>query len=110
MPSNNSDKVNLSYNYDSSKNITKITDNVDNNYSLFTLSYDGLDRLTGTSGGQHIGGSVIQYDSLGNIVFYKTKNTELTYVYDTSRNRLQTVTDTYGGYSYDFTNGYDARG
>ncbi len=102
--------LNLSYSYDDQANISAITDGVNNSYSLTDLSYDGLNRLTATTGNVGIGSSQINYDGLGNITGYTSKGRQLDYSYDTTKNRLTKVTDAIGNKNYDFTNGYDSRG
>jgi RHS repeat-associated protein len=84
------------YAYDDNLNITKLLDRVDSSYSLGTdatvgLFYDGLDRLTSTLGGAGIGNSAIGYDVLGNITSYTSKGRNLTYNYNTTANRLTSV-------------------
>ena len=102
--------MSLSYTYDNQSNITSITDNANSAYSLTALTYDGLDRLTSTTGGTGIGGSTLAYDSLGNITQYTNKGASLSYNYDTTSNRLTDVSDSVGSVRRDFNNGYDARG
>jgi RHS repeat-associated protein len=84
------------YEYDDNLNITKLLDKVDPSYSLGSattagLFYDGLDRLTSTLGGAGIGNSAIGYDVLGNITSYTSKERNLTYNYNTTANRLTSV-------------------
>jgi RHS repeat-associated protein len=84
------------YEYDDNLNITKLLDKVDPSYSLGSattagLFYDGLDRLTSTLGGAGIGNSAIGYDVLGNITSYISKGRNLTYHYNTTANRLTSV-------------------
>jgi len=92
-----SDRVNLSYLYDNNNNITKITNTRDAGiYSLSNLTYDGLDRLKSTTGGNGIGSTTLTYDGLGNIRKYKNTGAfdahDLTYSY--SNNRLSHVVNT----------------
>ena len=111
------DVVNLTYDYDNNLNVTSITNTRDlGAYTLNSLTYDDLDRLTATSGGLGIGSSAIQYDGLGNILTYSNDSTynssSLTYDYD-GNNRLSRVTDTKlpSLNNRDFTqDGYDDRG
>ena len=111
------DIVNLTYDYDNNLNVTSITNTRDlGAYTLNSLTYDDLDRLTATSGGLGIGSSAIQYDGLGNILSYSNDSTynssSLTYDYD-GNNRLSRVTDTKlpSLNNRDFTqDGYDDRG
>ncbi|WP_308365247.1 MULTISPECIES: RHS repeat-associated core domain-containing protein [unclassified Microbulbifer] len=101
--------VHLGYQYDNQANITKLTDYQNNSHSLTSLSYDGLDRLTGTTGNNGIGSSTLNYDGLGNITGYSnTSNanpSSLDYQYNTTTNRLTDVT---GSKAYNFQ--YDTRG
>ena len=94
--------------YDDNQNITRITDYTNYKYSLNNLSYDGLDRLTSTIGsGSYIGSSQIEYDGLGNITYYQTKDKTLDYQYNTSSNLLTSVS----GYSNHYSSfNYDDRG
>ena len=79
------------YHYDDNQNFIKILDNVNSAYSLTSLAYDGLDRLTSATGGSGIGSSTMSYDSLGNITKLNTKNRTLDYTYNTTTNRLSSV-------------------
>ena len=107
--------VNLAYTYDDQNNVKSITNGIDSRFSLSHLNYDGLDRLTSTTGNAGIGDSNIVYDGLGNITSYSTlnsdKNSNLTYTYNTTSNRLTGVSGT-GAASYNFnsSNSYDGRG
>ncbi len=108
-------RVKLGYTYDNENNVKSITDGVDANFSLTALSYDGLGRLTSTTGGNGIGDSSISYDGLGNIRSYSTlnshKNHNLSYQYDATHFRLTGVTGTgAAGYNFSGTGSYDARG
>jgi RHS repeat-associated protein len=87
------------YEYDDEGNITTLTDHIDNSYSINQLQYDGLDRLTTTSGGSAMGNTSIEYDGLSNITRYNTLGRSLDYDYDTTRNQLISVT---GSKSYNF--------
>ena len=102
--------VDLAYTYDNNANIKTITDTQNTAYNLTDLSYDGLDRLTSTTGESGIGSSTISYDSLGNITAYSSKNSVLDYTYDYTKNRLTSVTGT-GSQSKNYTSfSYDGRG
>jgi hypothetical protein len=88
--------LNYKYEYDTNLNITRLTDVIDSHFSLSSLSYDGLDRLTSTTGGSSIGSSSISYDGLGNIKSYTSKDRNFSYDYaptatDTRANLLRTV-------------------
>ncbi|AMJ76752.1 RHS repeat-associated core domain-containing protein [Alteromonas stellipolaris] len=95
------------YTYDNNFNIDSITDNLDSGYSLTRLDYDGSNRLEATIGGNKIGSSTIVYDGLGNIDTYTSKNRDLSYIYDTTKNRLTSVSGFLGRYS---SINYDGRG
>ena len=107
-------RVKLSYTYDDQNNIKKVID-FNSAYSLTNLNYDGLDRLTSTTGGSSIGSSVMSYDAIGNILSYSNtssqKNSALSYTYNLTSNRLTGVSGT-GSAGYDFsqTSSYDGRG
>jgi hypothetical protein len=51
----NINTVKLSYLYGDQNNVTKITDGVNNQYSITSPSYDDLDKLTSTTGNSGIG-------------------------------------------------------
>jgi RHS repeat-associated protein len=96
---NDSPVLHYGYQYDDEGNITQLIDYVDNNYTINSLSYDGLNRLTGTNGNSGIGSSTIHYDGLGNITGYNNKKYSLDYHYDTPNNRLDSIT---GSKNYNF--------
>ena len=99
-----------SYTYDGNGNVTSYLDNRNSRYSLNLLSYDGLDRLTAISGGSFIGNTSLSYDTRGNIKTYNTHNSNLTYNYDTTTNRLYSVSGS-GATSKAYSSfGYDTRG
>ncbi len=103
--------LDFSYTYDNNINITRLTNNVNTSYSLTNLTYDDLDRLIDTTGNSGIGSSSLSYDGLGNITSYISKNSNLDYFYDTTLNRLNSVTGTgSASKNYNFSNGYDAKG
>ncbi|TMN80632.1 MULTISPECIES: RHS repeat-associated core domain-containing protein [unclassified Pseudoalteromonas] len=99
--------MSLTYDYDNNANVTSIIDDQNPKYSLTNLEYDGLDRLTSTTGGSEIGSSEMHYDGFGNITYYKSKNKTLTYEYDYAKNRLFKVNGVNGQYG---SIGYDDRG
>lgn len=102
--------LDYSYQFDNNLNVVQLTDNASTAYSLNNLQYDGLDRLVSASGGSGIGSSSISYDGLGNITYYQSKNSALDYTYDTSLNRLSSVSGT-GSASKDYSSfQYDGRG
>jgi len=93
-------KVAQRYTYDPNNNIESIVNLVDNSKSI-SLSYDGLDRLNTASG--YWGSGNFVYDALGNLTQKNLGTQRLTYQYNPSSKRLDSVT---GGYSF----GYDSRG
>lgn len=99
--------MSLTYDYDSNSNVTSIIDGQNSAYSLTSLGYDGLDRLTSTTGGAGIGSSTLRYDGFGNITYYKNKGKTLNYTYNYAKNRLSKVTGVSGRYG---SIGYDSRG
>ncbi|MCX2769055.1 hypothetical protein OQJ67_19545, partial [Pseudoalteromonas sp. B530] len=66
--------VKLDYSFDKVGNVTAILDEVQPTYSLTSLVYDDLHRLTSVTGDTAIGNSSIKYDALGNIESYKSKD------------------------------------
>ncbi len=122
LPSNITDAsttvtaMNLSYDYDNQLNISSIVDGTNATFSLTTLSYDGLDRLTSTVGGTGIGSSTLTYDGLGNITnngtrtFSFNRANQLTdsgnnssnnsYVYDGHNRRVKTIDSKGTSYSF----------
>jgi RHS repeat-associated protein len=108
--------VDLTYIYNNNNsNIESITNHREGGfYSLSNLTYDGLDRLTTTTGGLGIGSSTIEYDGLGNIREYNNTSSfdesELTYGYN-GNNQLTSVTgEGADGYNFSRSDSYDERG
>jgi len=102
--------LHLQYQYDANANFSAILDQKNNQFSLNTLSYDGLDRLISTTGNSGIGNSSIGYDALGNITHYHSQARNLTYQYNYNLNRLTNITST-GEQAKPYTNfAYDNRG
>ena len=101
------DVMHLSYQYDNNNNITRLSNLVDSSFSLTSLAYDGLDRLTDITGNSGIGNTTIRYDQLGNIQTKYSNGRQLSYIYD-SNNRLSNVSDALSNLDYDFA--YDSRG
>ncbi|RUO45608.1 RHS repeat domain-containing protein [Idiomarina aquatica] len=98
------------YAYDNNANITQLLDGTDSGYHLNALSYDGLDRLIGTSGNSKAGNASVDYDALGNITRLVTHNRTLNYNYNTTLNRLTGVSSSgTAAKNYSYFN-YDARG
>lgn len=94
------------YTYNNNLKVTSISDNIDASYSVTNLTYDGLGRLSATTGNSGIGNSQMKYDGLGNITYYKNKKHTLDYSYN-ANNRLQSVASSgaiskpYSSFSYD---------
>ncbi|WP_197489941.1 RHS repeat domain-containing protein, partial [Rheinheimera sp. SA_1] len=96
----NTNKVAQRYAYDPNNNIESIVNLVDNSKSI-SLTYDGLDRLNTASG--YWGSGNFVYDNLGNLTQKNLGTQQLTYQYNQTSKRLDSVT---GGYTF----GYDDRG
>lgn len=88
------------YGYDANNNIEAITDLVASNRSV-SMQYDGLDRLDSATGAWGYGS--FDYDVLGNLTAKTVGSTTSYYNYNTTTNRLSSVT---GGYNFS----YDDRG
>ena len=114
--------LDYSYAYDKNSNAAAITDNLNSQFSLLNLSYDGLDRLTAVTGNSAIGNSALSYDELGNITTYQSKNSLLHYTYtynytvnssvygDSSSNRLRHVSGAGSAAKHYVSFAYDNRG
>jgi len=101
----------LSYGYDNNDNISHIHDLRDGSFSLNSINYDGLDRLINISGGTSVGNTQLNYDGLGNITYYETKNSILDYNYDRTNNRnMLTSVSGSGSDSKSYSFAYDDRG
>jgi RHS repeat-associated protein len=96
----NTNKVAQRYAYDPNNNIESIVNLVDNSKTI-SLTYDGLDRLNTASG--YWGSGNFVYDNLGNLTQKNLGTQQLTYQYNQTSKRLDSVT---GGYTF----GYDDRG
>ncbi|WP_197489942.1 RHS repeat-associated core domain-containing protein, partial [Rheinheimera sp. SA_1] len=96
----NTNKVAQRYAYDPNNNIESIVNLVDNSKTI-SLTYDGLDRLNTASG--YWGSGNFVYDTLGNLTQKNLGTQQLTYQYNQTSKRLDSVT---GGYTF----GYDDRG
>lgn len=93
--------------YDANGNVMAITDGANAGRGNRDMSYDGLDRLTGTDSPM-FGDAVYAYDVLDNLTRVKVAGRDHTYRYD-GRQRLTNVMDTAGGASV-IGLGYDPRG
>ena len=96
------DLFNMTYLYDTVGNVSSITNTVDSAYNR-TMTYDNLDRLKTVSGPW--GSGTIAHEFRGNITSQNFGTYNLSYVYDTVSQRLQSVSgskaktmsyDTYG--------------
>ena len=109
-----SNKMKLTYSYDDANNITQKIDGVNSSYSLNNLNYDGLDRLTSTTGNSGIGNSSITYDGLGNIRAYSNTSSakphNLTYGYNSSFRLTSLTGNGSSGYNFGQASSYDTRG
>ncbi|KZN68241.1 hypothetical protein N473_07395 [Pseudoalteromonas luteoviolacea CPMOR-1] len=99
--------LDLTYGFDNNGNVNSILNGVDDGYSITSMRYDGLNRLTKVTGGSKIGDSDIGYDVLGNITNYKSKSRNLVYTYNADNNRLTSVSGVSGKYN---NISYDSRG
>lgn len=79
------------YGYDNNQNVTSLTDNLNSEFSLDLLTYDGLNRLIDTAGVNSKLSSSITYDGLGNISHYTSFERDLSYTYNRTTNRLERV-------------------
>ena len=100
---NGVDIAKYTHSYDSNNNITFIDDAVNGPTYDRTMTYDGLDRLITADG--FWGDGDYSYDVLGNITSKAEGNESMTYNYNTSLNRLSSIT---GDNARSFT--YDERG
>lgn len=104
------DLIDRDYTYDDSGNVDLITNYLDHTASI-DLGYDGLHRLTSSSGVW--GAGSINYDDLGNIQDKTMGSQALTYHYDDNTDRLTSITGSKPyNFSYDVygnvvANGYD---
>ncbi|KZN39456.1 hypothetical protein N480_01085 [Pseudoalteromonas luteoviolacea S2607] len=99
--------LDLTYSFDNNGNVKSIINGVDTGYSITNMQYDGVDRLTKVTGGSKIGSSVVDYDVLGNVINYSSKNRNLIYTYNADNNRLTSVSGVNGKYG---SISYDSRG
>ena len=96
-----------SYDYDGNGNVIAISDGLSGNRSNRDMTYDHLDRLTGTTSPMFVGGTLYSYDALDNLVRVKAPGRDHTYLYDPNW-RLTNVTNTGGPAVIGL--GYDAQG
>ncbi len=94
--------LNHGFSYDDNHNLTFWDDKVSNSYDV-QATYDGLDRLN-TITDSYLGAGDVNYDTMGNITYYKLGSQVITYVYNSAK-RLDHTT---GSKSYAFA--YDDRG
>ena len=93
---------NHSYSYDANNNLTFLDDKVNNAYD-FRATYDGLDRLD-VIADSYSGTGDVNYDTMGNITYYKIGSKTLNYSYNANK-QLSSVS---GYQSYSFQ--YDDKG
>lgn len=85
---------NLAYTYDAANNVTSIADSV-NAANSQAFTYDPLNRLTGaTSGTGGYGSLMWTYDPVGNRLTQVQGSTTYTYLYESSSNRMASITIT----------------
>ncbi|MDU0353646.1 RHS repeat-associated core domain-containing protein [Paraglaciecola aquimarina] len=94
--------LNHGFTYDANNNVTFLDDKVNNAYDL-RLTFDGLDRLNNITD-SYLGTGDVNYDTLGNITYYKLGNQTIHYYYNSNK-QLDYIT---GSKSYSFT--YDDKG
>ncbi|ACR13961.1 Rhs family protein [Teredinibacter turnerae T7901] len=84
--------VNLNYTYDANSNVRSIIDPVMPAYSIYSMTYDPMDRfLTALSSSSAYGSMSVLYDDLGNIKSYSNSRRSLSYEYGQNTNRLERV-------------------
>lgn len=94
--------LNHGLSYDANNNVTFLDDKVNSAYDL-RLTFDGLDRLNNITD-SYLGTGDVNYDTMGNITYYKLGSQIINYTYNTSKQ----LTSTSGSKVYSFT--YDYRG
>jgi RHS repeat-associated protein len=108
LPNGSEVALDYNYTYDGNQNITSLLLGEDDaQFSLTTLSYDGLNRLISSVGNAGIGSSIVSYDGLGNIVTYNNAQQNLLYHYS-AQNQLIGIDNDETDSFYSF--GYDDRG
>jgi RHS repeat-associated protein len=95
-PPSSSYIVKHAYSYDANNNLTFWDDQVNNQYDV-RVTYDGLDRID-TISDSYLGAGDVNYDTMGNITYYKLGSRTLNYNYNSSK-RLSSVS---GSKSYTF--------
>ncbi|MBB2486349.1 RHS repeat-associated core domain-containing protein [Mitsuaria sp. WAJ17] len=104
LPSQNSDSgvLNDVYAYDANGNVVGITDQQESVFNR-SMSYDGLDRLTGTSAPGVWGTASYTYDAVDNLRTAVVGSRNATLNYADGRNRLSSITvnGSTSNYSYD---------
>ncbi len=101
--------IDQTYSYDNQGNISALTDKQNSAFSLSSMTYDGLDRLTAITSRwgtniAHVGS--ISYDKTGNITAYNVGKTNLTYTH--TNNRVDKIKNSANTEVYHFS--YDSRG
>ncbi|MEP1444752.1 MAG: RHS repeat-associated core domain-containing protein [Paraglaciecola sp.] len=94
--------LNHGFTYDANNNVTFLDDKVNNAYDL-QMTFDGLDRLNLITD-SYSGTGDVNYDTLGNITYYKIGSQTITYHYNSDKQ----LDYTSGSKSYNFS--YDDKG
>jgi RHS repeat-associated protein len=90
------------FTYDANNNVTFLDDKTNSAYDL-RLTFDGLDRLNNITD-SYLGTGDVNYDTMGNITYYKLGSQTINYQYNSNKQ----LTSTSGSKSYSFT--YDDKG
>ena len=88
--------------YDANNNVTYLDDRLNNAYDM-QMTFDGLDRLNLITD-SYSGTGDVNYDTLGNITYYRIGNKTINYAYNSSKQ----LTSTSGGATNSFS--YDSKG
>jgi len=99
----NRNMLSLDPTYDDNDNVAGLHDYVNPEYSLSGFSYDGLNRLSDVSG--NWGQAHFDYDLLGNIISKNLGSKNISYHYNATTNRLDSIS---GTHNYAFA--YDSHG
>jgi RHS repeat-associated protein len=94
--------INHGFVYDANSNLNVLDDKINNAYDL-SLTYDGLDRLDIITD-SYLGSGDVNYDSMGNITYYKLGSNTINYYYNSNKQLDYTT----GSKSYNFN--YDDKG
>ena len=99
---NSTDAINHGFTYDANNNVTFLDDKVSNAYDL-RFTFDGLDRLDKITD-SYLGTGDVNYDTMGNITYYKLGSRTINYVYNSKKQLAYTS----GSKAYNFA--YDDKG